>query len=134
MRPRQLLVVALVGLTLALLLNARSLERSAETSPFGVRRSVEIALLRPAVAISDHLALDRPRAALSALLRRPDDGGPAPPDPAALPPALPPVRVASSDLRLQLPASGRARAAPPPAPPAHTAANPLRLLVGGDSV
>jgi uncharacterized protein len=134
MRPRQLLVVALVGLGLALMLNARSMERSAETSPFGVRRSVEMALLRPVVAISDHLALDRPRAALGALLRRPDDGGPAPPDPTALPPALAPVRVASSGLRLRLPASGPARPAPPPAPPAHTAADPLRLLVGGDSV
>lgn len=134
MRPRQLLVVALVGLGLALLLNARSLERSAETSPFGLRRSVEIAVLRPVVTVSDHLALDRPRAALSALLHRPDDGAPAPPDPAALPPMLPPVRVASSGLRLRLPATGRSRPAPPPGPPAHSAADPLRLLVGGNSV
>jgi hypothetical protein len=134
MRPRQLLLVALVGLGLALLLNARSLERSAETSPFGVRRSVEMALLRPVEAVSEHLGLDRPRSALDALLGRSDDGGPAPPAAAALPPRLPPVRVAASGLRLRLPATGPTRPVPAPQPAARSATDPLRLWVGGDSV
>lgn len=134
MRPRQLLVVALVGLSLAALLNAGSLERSAETSPFGLRRSAEMAVLQPLVALSQHLGLDRPRAALAALLGRSGDGGPAPPDPAALPPPLP-VRIAAPGVRGHLPGT----AADPPDPlaaplPSPTAADPLRLWVGGDSV
>jgi hypothetical protein len=132
MRPRQLLVVALVALGLASLLDARSLERGAETSPFGVRRTVELTLLRPLLTVSDHLALDRPRDALDALLRRSDDGGPAPPEAASLPPPLP-VRVSASGVRLRLPATGPAQPAPP-SPRVRTAADPLRLWVGGDSV
>jgi hypothetical protein len=134
MRPRQLLVVALVGLGLALLLSARSLERSAETSPFGARRSVEMAVLRPVVAVSQHLGLDRPRAALSALLGRPDAGGPvSTPLTAALPPALPPVRVATSGVRLRIPTARPSPASTPASPP-RSATDPLRLWVGGDSV
>lgn len=132
MRPRQLLLVIVIALGLAAVMDARSLERSADTSPFGLRRTVELALLRPLAAVSDHLALDRPRMALDALLHRSDDGGPAPPDPASLPPPTQ-VRVASSGLRLRLPTTGEA--GPPPATPrVRTAADPLRLWVGGDSV
>jgi hypothetical protein len=132
MGPRQLLLVIVVALGLAALMDVHSLERSAETSPFGLRRSVELAVLRPLVAVSDHLALDRPRAALDALLHRTDDGGPAPPEPAALPPPQQ-VRVASSGLRMRLPATGAA-SPPPAAPPVRGAAGPLRRGVGGDSV
>ncbi|TMD96865.1 MAG: DUF459 domain-containing protein [Chloroflexi bacterium] len=132
MRPRQLLLVIVIALGLAALMDARSLERSAQTSPFGLRRSVELTVLRPLVTVSDHLALDRPRMALDALLHRSDDGGPAPPEPASLPPPQQ-VRVASSGLRLRLPATGEA-SPPPAAPRVRTAADPLRLWVGGDSV
>jgi hypothetical protein len=133
MRPRQLLVVGAVALGLAALMNAQSLERSADTSPFGFRRSAELSLLRPLVAVSEHLGLDRPRAALDAVLHRQDDGGPVPPEPSALPPPLR-VRVASSGLRLELPATGPAPPEQPPPGPGHTASDPLRLWVGGDSV
>ncbi|TMD09076.1 MAG: DUF459 domain-containing protein [Chloroflexi bacterium] len=132
MRPRQLLLVIVIALGLAALMDARSLERSAQTSPFGLRRSVELTVLRPLVTVSDHLALDRPRMALDALLHRSDDGGPASPEPASLPPPQQ-VRVASSGLRLRLPATGEA-SPPPAAPRVRTAADPLRLWVGGDSV
>jgi uncharacterized protein len=132
MRPRQLLVVALVGLTLAALLDAGGLERSAETSPFGVRRSVEMAVLEPLVSVSEHLALDRPRRLLEAVLQRPDDSGPAPPDPAALPPALP-VRVVAPGVRLRLPDTG-SETPLSQAAAVDAAADPLRLWVGGDSV
>jgi hypothetical protein len=133
MRPRQLLVVALVGLGLAALLDAGSLERSAETSPFGLRRSAELAVLQPLVTVSEHLGLDRPRAALAALLGRSDDGGPLPPDPAALPPPLP-VRVVAPGTRGHLPRTHPADPADPASSPAPTPADPLRLWVGGDSV
>lgn len=133
MRPRQLLVVGAVALGLAALMNAHSLQRSAETSPFGFRRTAELAVLRPLVMMSDHLGLDRPRAALDALLDRRDDGGPTPPERSALPPPLR-VRVASSGLHLELPATGPAPPAPLPPGHGHTAADPLRLWVGGDSV
>lgn len=68
MRPRQLAVVMAVAFTLALLLNATDLQRDAETSPYGLRRSLSLALLRPVAAVSHALALDRPRVALDQAL------------------------------------------------------------------
>jgi uncharacterized protein len=54
----RVLVVGLVGLLLWMLLDAPALERSAETSPIGTRRTVALAFLRPMASINRFLQLD----------------------------------------------------------------------------
>lgn len=134
MRPRHLAVVISVAATVALLLNAVPMERAAETSPFGVRRTVSLAILHPIAALSDKLGLDRPRSALDALAGHGDPGAPggtshdvsdgSPVTAGTLAPVSPTLSVAR-----RAPAASREVALRVPTP-----ADPLRLWVGGDSV
>lgn len=66
--PRQMMVTLAVGLGLAALLNAGAMERTAEGSPYGLRRTVSLALLHPLARVSGALGIDRPRAALDSLV------------------------------------------------------------------
>ena len=137
LRPRQVATVMLTGLLLALLLNSRAMERSAETAPYGVRRDVALALLGPLSRVSQTLGLDRPRAELDAALGHDqgpgnigveanlDAGPPGPVLPASV--TSPPLERQRVDPHLLF--------RPQPTPrPAWTPQDPLHLWVGGDSV
>ena len=54
------LVAALIGLGLALFLNAPGLKKSAQSLPYGARRSVAVAFATPVAAVSHFFYLDRP--------------------------------------------------------------------------
>ncbi len=67
------IVVALVGLLVALLLNAPGVHKSATIQPEGWKRDVALGVTGPLEAVSGALLLDRPREALKAALGRSDD-------------------------------------------------------------
>lgn len=134
MRPRQLAVTLAVAAAGALLLNAASMERAADTSAFGLRRSAALAVLHPLATVSRALRLDRPRAALDSLAGHDDPGSPVSsshdsadgsPQTAG---ALLPV-AASAVAARRAPSADKVLAVRVP-----TQANPLRVWVGGDSV
>jgi len=67
------IVVSLLGLLVALFLNAPGLHKSATIQPEGWKRDVALAVTGPLESVSDALLLDRPRAALKSALGRTDD-------------------------------------------------------------
>ena len=67
------IVVSLVGLLIALLLNAPGLHKSATIQPEGWKRDTALAATGPLESVSGALLLDRPRRALKAVLGRSDD-------------------------------------------------------------
>ena len=118
----RVLVTLLVGLVVWALLYAPELQRSSETQPDGIRKTVSLDVLRPIVWVEDRLGMTRLiDNASRALGRHPNEavGGDGAVDP--LPPAVP--------------STGNAR------PPRHdtklrepTSTNPLRVVVVGDSL
>jgi hypothetical protein len=91
-------VVSLVGLGIALFLNAPGLHKSATIQPEGWKRDVALGVTGPLESVSSVLLLDRPRRALKAALGRSEDdkidtavAAPQPKAPAASP-AAPPKR------------------------------------------
>jgi hypothetical protein len=66
-------VVSLVGLGIAVLLNAPGLHKSATIQPEGWKRDVALGVTGPLESVSAALLLDRPRQALKAALGRSDD-------------------------------------------------------------
>jgi len=66
-------VVSLVGLAIALFLNAPGLHKSATIQPEGWKRDVALAVTGPLESVSGALLLDRPRKALKSALGREDD-------------------------------------------------------------
>ena len=67
------IVVSLVGLTIALFLNAPGLHKSATIQPEGWKRDVALGVTGPLAGASGALLLDRPRKALKSALGRSDD-------------------------------------------------------------
>jgi uncharacterized protein len=67
------IVVSLVGLAIALFLNAPGLHKSATIQPEGWKRDVALAVTGPLESVSSALLLDRPRQGLKAALGRSDD-------------------------------------------------------------
>jgi len=67
------IVVSLVGLAIALFLNAPGLHKSATIQPEGWKRDVALAVTGPLESVSDALLLDQPRRGLKAALGREDD-------------------------------------------------------------
>ena len=67
------IVVSLVGLAIALFLNAPGLHKSATIQPEGWKRDVALAVTGPLESVSGALLLDRPRKALKSALGREDD-------------------------------------------------------------
>jgi hypothetical protein len=67
------IVVSLVGLAIALFLNAPGLHKSATIQPEGWKRDVALAVTGPLESVSGALLLDRPRKALKSVLGREDD-------------------------------------------------------------
>lgn len=66
------LASGVLGLVLALLLNAPALLETAEGLPLGFERTVATSVMRPVKAMSSVLFLDRPRALIEGLLGRGD--------------------------------------------------------------
>lgn len=64
------LLALIIGLGLAALLNAQSLQSAAESMHVGTTRSIAMALVKPVTAVSSLLRLDRPRAAIEDALGR----------------------------------------------------------------
>jgi hypothetical protein len=91
-------VVSLVGLGIALFLNAPGLHKSATIQPEGWKRDVALGVTGPLESVSSVLLLDQPRRALKAALGRSEDDDidtavAAPqPKPPATSPAAPPKR------------------------------------------
>ena len=76
-RPRRrrlsagaVLAAMLIGFFVAGLLDAKVIETEVKGKPLGSARSIQLALLKPMVVLSGALRLDRPAAALSAMLGR----------------------------------------------------------------
>jgi hypothetical protein len=66
----KVLLALIIGLGLAALLNAQSLQSAAESMHVGTTRSIAMALVKPVTAVSSLLRLDRPRAAIEDALGR----------------------------------------------------------------
>jgi hypothetical protein len=67
------IIVSLVGLLVALLLNAPGLHKSATIQPEGWKRDLALGVTGPLESVSGALLLDRPRRALKAALGRSED-------------------------------------------------------------
>jgi hypothetical protein len=99
------IVVSLVGLGIALLLNAPGLHKSATIQPEGWKRDVALGVTGPLESVSSALLLDRPRRALKAALGRSEDDEidtavAAPqPKPPATSPSTPPRREKFTPMR-----------------------------------
>ena len=131
----RVLVIGFVCLGLWLLLDSHSLQRSAESSPLGARRTAALTVLRPVVWIGNGTGLAYLGDLVKDVLGRPT-GGP-------VVKSTPPVPLASPRARhTNAPPAAAPQPAgtPSPAPPAlqplpqPTAANPLRVLAIGDSI
>ena len=119
----RVLVSLLVALLLWVLLYAPELERSSQTQPDGLRRTVSLAVLRPIVWVEERIGLARiVDDASTALGRHPDTavggGGDVDPLPNLPPPSGHPKRPRDHDTKIRVP----------------TASNPLRVVVVGDSL
>ena len=113
------IVVSLVGLLIALLLNAPGLHKSATIQPEGWKRDTALAATGPLESVSGALLLDRPRRALKAVLGRSDDD-----------------EIDTSVVVAPEP-EGSAVDETPAAPPKHEKFSPkrkLRLWIAGDSL
>lgn len=66
----KVLIALIIGLGLAALLNAQSLQSQAEALHVGTARSIALALVKPITAISSTLRLDEPRAAIEGAMGR----------------------------------------------------------------
>lgn len=75
-RPRTVLCQLLVCFTVVLALSSSHLEATASAQPFGVKRSVTLAVARPFHRLAAAAGLDQPDRALARLLGRDDDGPP----------------------------------------------------------
>ncbi|HEY1635049.1 MAG TPA: DUF459 domain-containing protein [Acidimicrobiales bacterium] len=131
----RVLVIGFVCLGLWLLLDSHSLQRSAESSPLGARRTAALTVLRPMVWVGNGTGLAYLGDLVKDALGRPT-GGP-------VVKSTPPVPLASPRARHTAaapPAAPQPAGAPSPAPPAlpplpqPTAASPLRVLAVGDSI
>ena len=61
-RPARVMWVLVVGLLIALMLNATELENEAKSKPYGRNRDVWVAIWKPFAVVSHALYIDRPRA------------------------------------------------------------------------
>jgi hypothetical protein len=112
------IVVSLAGLLIALLLNAPGLHKSATIQPEGWKRDVALGVTGPLESVSGALLLDRPRAALKAVLGRSDD------DEIDTAIAVPQPKPTTPPTTPEVPAK-RER---------FTPTKPLRLWIAGDSL
>jgi hypothetical protein len=142
-RPRKpmaagrVLVAGLIALLLWALLDARTLQRSAQGAPLGARRTVALAILDPLVSISRVLGLDSVGSTAERALGRDPNGAPGGGPPAPLITTPPPTPTPSGS-----PTGPAATPTPSPSPTTAklprlrkpTETDPLRVLVVGDSL
>lgn len=129
MTARRVIAVVLAALVLGTLLNAESLEATAERQPFGTRRDVALALIGPVADLSRAVGLSRPRAWLEAALHPDPDVVVAEPAPSPTPEATSEPATAPSPTAAPSPTPS-----PTPTPRVVSAADPLVMYVGGDSM
>jgi lysophospholipase L1-like esterase len=120
---RQALAVGCSAFALWLVLDAPTLLRAADASPYGVRRSVAMAVLRPVAAVTDAAGLEHLVGGVDRLLGRVGSG--------VVAVVGPPTHVHRAARLVGPPAP--ATDALPPLPAPSTAA-PLRVLAVGDSL
>ena len=148
-RPRKpaaagrVLVAALIALLLWALLDARSLQRSAQGAPLGARRTVALAILNPLVRVSTLLGFDRIGSTTERALGRDPNAPPG----GSLPHPVPiPVPSSTTPTPAPTPTPSHSLGGPSPTPgptPSRgklprlrkpTQKNPLRVLLVGDSL
>lgn len=117
------LAIVVVALAIGLLLNAADIRQTANRQEQGWMRSVSVALIEPVYELSHALWLDRPRAALDAVLGREATAGEPEPEP---------VVVASpASTSTTAPATTTTTQ---PTRREVTTAEPLVMYIGGDSM
>lgn len=126
MSARRVFVVGGLACLLGLLLNANAIEHTAETKPIGWERTVGVAAMRPVVAVSHALRVDRPREWADRALGH-ERSEPVDLDALVAAPT-------SSTVPATVPPPGATTTTAPPPLRAPTAEAPLRLWVGGDSL
>jgi hypothetical protein len=128
-------VIGFVCLGLWLLLDSHSLQRSAESSPLGARRTAALTVLRPTVWVGNGTGLAYLGDLVKDALGRPT-GGPVVKSTPPVPLASPGARHTNGAPSAAPQPIGAASPAPPALPPLPqpTAANPLRVLTVGDSI
>ncbi|HEY1988690.1 MAG TPA: DUF459 domain-containing protein [Acidimicrobiales bacterium] len=137
--PRQVLpwtrvlYIGLICFAVWLVLDAPSLQKSAQYSPLGSRRTVSLDLVGPIAAFSRGTGLSHVVSWADDIMGRSVGGGP------ALSVATPPPIRKPTPTGTTIPISPSATTTPtpttlPPLPQHPTAANPLRVVVIGDSI
>lgn len=121
------ILVVVIGLGAATLLNAESLERTAETQleQDSLRQRVALAFARPLASTAEFLQLTRPREELDDALGKREGAG----FELSSPEDLPDPTKPSSEL-----AAGSSTTTTLPAPTPVSPQDPLRVWVGGDSL
>ncbi|MEX1004216.1 MAG: DUF459 domain-containing protein, partial [Acidimicrobiia bacterium] len=124
--PAGYVLAIIVGaLTLGLLLNAADIRRTANRQEQGWMRTVSIAMIEPVYDLSHTLWLDRPRAALDAMLGRETLAGEPEPEPEPAVLASPQTTSTTSPTTTTTTQPTRR---------VITAAEPLVMYIGGDSM
>jgi hypothetical protein len=108
-------IVLVIALSLAVLLNAKGMRKTAHEQPPGAPRDVAVALTGALSAVTGFVQLDEPRQGVQGVLGRADEDRIS-------------TRVAFAKRRVP------PRAAKPAAKPVYSAARPLRLYLTGDSL
>ncbi|HWD52283.1 MAG TPA: DUF459 domain-containing protein [Acidimicrobiales bacterium] len=130
----RVLYIGLICFAVWLVLDAPSLQKSAQSSPLGARRTVSLDLVGPIAAVSRGLGLSHFVGWADEILGRSVGGGPS--LAVATPPLIPKGQTPT-------PTTGPITATPtiaptpttlPPLPQHPTAANPLHVVVIGDSI
>ncbi|HWE71148.1 MAG TPA: DUF459 domain-containing protein [Acidimicrobiales bacterium] len=127
----RVLYIGLICFAVWLVLDAPSLQKSAQASPLGARRTVSLDLVGPIAAVSRGLGLSHFVGWADDILGRSVGGGPS--LAVATPPPIPKGQTPPATTVPITPASTPPTTLPP-LPPHPTAANPLHVVVIGDSI
>ncbi len=139
--PRQVLPwtrvlkIGLICFAVWLILDAPSLQKSAQYSPIGTRRTVSLDLVGPIAAVSRGTGLSHIVSWTDEILGRSVGGGPS--LAVATPPPIPARKLTPTGTTIPISPSATTPPTPttlPPLPQHPTAANPLRVVVIGDSI
>jgi len=136
-RPARVMWVLVVGLLIALMLNATELENEAKSKPYGRNRDVWVAIWKPFAVVSHALYIDRPRAWFDDAIGRGDSGSlfELPPAEAGETPASGATETSTTGPKgTKTPAATPTPSKPKQLVRTPSAADPLRVWVGGDSM
>jgi hypothetical protein len=130
----RVLYIGLICFAVWLVLDAPSLQKSAQSSPLGARRTVSLDLVGPIAAVSRGLGLSHFVGWADDILGRSVGGGPS--LAVATPPAIPngQTPTATTGPITPTPTTPPTPTTLPPLPQHPTAANPLHVVVIGDSI